>query len=328
MSRDISILDVGHGNSTVLHDNAETIVIDCGSHGAGLLQFLQDRNITEIKRVYLSHADKDHIAGLMSLLASDDVQINEVYLNSDGSKHTKLWNDLATILHDKSRLKKIVFEVNIHDELPPINAGNIVTMPIGPSKYLITKGAGNTDRKGRKITSNSISSSFLIIYQDQPLVFLSGDIDQISLDEISYNGKVIKADVVVFPHHGGKIEEGNVVAFTNELIAATQPSTVIFSIGRRRFSNPRPEVVNAVKKSGLKTRIACTQLSEHCCADLPKENSTHLHAYYAKGKHLKECCGGTYVINLDNAITEFPTLQAHQDFITTSATTALCRQVI
>ncbi|HLP39551.1 ComEC/Rec2 family competence protein [Lacibacter sp.] len=325
MSRDISIIDVGHGNATVIHDNSETIVIDCGSHGAGLLQFLQDRNITEIKRVYLSHADQDHIGGLLSLLSSDEISVREVYLNSDGSKASKLWNDLITILHDKSRTQKITFEVSIHDELPPINAGSISITPMGPSKYLVGKGVGNTDRKNRKITSNSISSSFLVIYQDVPLVFLSGDIDQISLDEITYNGKTIKAASLVFPHHGGKIEEGNVVNFTNELIAATQPSTVVFSIGRRRFSNPRPEVINAVKKSKVKTRIACTQLSEHCCADLPKENSAHLHAYYAKGKHLKECCGGTYVLNLDNAITEFPISQDHQAFITASATTALCR---
>jgi len=325
MSRDISIIDVGHGNSTVLHDNDETIVIDCGSHGAGLLQFLQDRNIKEIKRVYLSHADQDHIGGLMSLLASDDIKVNEVYLNSDGLKNTKLWNDLITILHDKSRFQKITFEVSIHDEVPTVCAGDIHIMPTGPSKYLVAKGSGNTDRKNRKITSNSISSSFLVMYKDQPLVFLSGDIDQISLDEINYNGKIIKAAVLVFPHHGGKIEEGDVVAFTNELIAATQPSTVIFSIGRRKFLNPRPEVITAVKGSGLAVRIACTQLSKHCCADLPVENSAHLHAYYAKGKHLKECCGGTYVINLDNGIEEFPIFQSHQDFITATTLTALCR---
>ena len=325
MSRDISIIDVGHGNSTVLHDNDETIVIDCGSHGAGLLQFLQDRNITEIKRVYLSHADQDHIGGLMSLLLSDEIKVREVYLNSDGSKSSKVWNDLITILHDKSRYQNITFEVSIHDELPAITAGNIYVIPIGPSKYLVGKGVGNTDRNNSKITSNSISSSFLVVYQDQPLVFLSGDIDQISLNEIKYNGKVIKANVIVFPHHGGKIEEGNVVTFTNELIAATQPSTVIFSIGRRRFLNPRPEVIDAVKKSGLNTRIACTQLSEHCCADLPKDIPNHLHKYYAKGKHLKECCVGTFVIDLSDAIIEYPVFQVHQDFITASVSTALCR---
>lgn len=325
MSRNISILDVGHGNSAVLHDNGETIIIDCGSHGAGLLQFLQDRNITEIKRVYLSHADQDHIGGLMSLLVSDDLRIHEVYLNCDGLKNTKLWNDLAIILHDKSRYKAIAFEVSIHDELPPIYAGNIFVIPMGPSKYLVTKGSGGTDRKNRKITSNSISSSFLIVYQNQSLVFLSGDIDQISLDEINYTEKIIKANILVFPHHGGKIEAGNIVEFTNELITATQPSTVIFSIGRRKFSNPRPEIISAIKNSGLNVRIACTQLSENCCANLPKDNPGHLHEYYAKGKHMKECCNGTFVINLDEGIIELPNSDAHAEFIKTSTDTPLCK---
>jgi hypothetical protein len=119
------------------------------------------------------------------------------------------------------------------------------------------------------------------------------------LDEINYNGKAIRAKVLVFPHHGGKIEEGSVVDFTKELIAITQPSTVVFSIGRRKFSNPRPEIIDVLKNSGLGIRIACTQLSGQCCTDLPKDSPIHLHAYHAKGKHLKECCGGTYVINLD-----------------------------
>ena len=90
---DISIVDVGHGNSTILHDKDETIIIDCGSHGAGLLEFLHERGITTIKRVYLSHADQDHIGGLLTLLASKEVTVKEVYLNPDGSKQTRLWND-------------------------------------------------------------------------------------------------------------------------------------------------------------------------------------------------------------------------------------------
>jgi competence protein ComEC len=324
-SKDISIIDVGHGNCTILHDNNETIIVDCGSHGAGLLQFLQDRKITEIKSVYLSHADQDHIGGLLSLLASEEVKVHQVYLNSDGSKSTKIWDDLITILDEKSRSQKIIFEVSIHSELPTDNVGDINISSMGPSKYLVGKGVGNVDRQGRKITSNSISASFLISYKDIPLVFLSGDIDLVSLDEIAYTAKAIKAKVLVFPHHGGKIEEGNVVDFTNQLANATQPTTVVFSIGRRKFSNPRPELINALKKSGLKIRIACTQLSEHCCANLPKEPPVHLHAYYAKGKFFKECCGGTFVINLDNEVQELPNYEAHQEFIDISTTTALCR---
>jgi hypothetical protein len=33
----IAILDVGHGNCTVLKDGDNTIIIDCGSTGCGLL---------------------------------------------------------------------------------------------------------------------------------------------------------------------------------------------------------------------------------------------------------------------------------------------------
>ncbi|MBI2282444.1 MAG: MBL fold metallo-hydrolase [Bacteroidetes bacterium] len=324
-TKEISIIDVGHGNSTIIHANNETIIVDCGSHGGGLLQYLQDRNITEIKTVYLSHADQDHIGGLMTLLASKSITVKEVFLNSDSSKSTKLWDDLITILDDKSRQQRITFEVTIHDELPQQTIGEIKVTPVGPTKYLVSKGVSSADRQGRKITSNSISASFVITFNDHPVVFLSGDIDQISLDEIKFTNKRIQADVMVFPHHGGKIEEGDVVGFTKQLLTECKPSTVVFSLSRRKFKNPQPDVIAAVKATNAEIRIACTQLSQRCSAVLPKENPAHLHDYYAKGKHLKECCAGTFVINLDSGINIHPLTAAHQAFIAASAATAICQ---
>ena len=115
------------------------------------------------------------------------------------------------------------------------------------------------------------------------------------------------------------------MAFTKELVTASQPQTVIFSVGRKRFKNPRPEVVRAVRENCPKIKIACTQLSENCSKVLPRDNPEHLHPYYARGRRFKECCGGTYVINFDEKITESPVYDLHQDFISRAALTALCK---
>ncbi|RKZ63434.1 MAG: MBL fold protein, partial [Candidatus Parabeggiatoa sp. nov. 3] len=75
------VLDVGHGNSTVLVDTDGVIVIDAGPK-TKLLEFLLDHNIHEIDVLLLSHADKDHIAGVIGLLASEEIRLKRVYLNS------------------------------------------------------------------------------------------------------------------------------------------------------------------------------------------------------------------------------------------------------
>jgi len=322
---DISIIDVGHGNSSVLHSNNQTIIIDCGSKGAGLLQYLEERNITEIKTVYLSHADQDHIGGLLTLLLSENIKVHEVMLNSDGSKHTKIWDDLITILDFRGREGDIKFEVSIHSELLPVVLGELTLNTVGPSKYLVAKGVGNNDRKTRKITSNSISASFTVSYNEKPIIFLSGDIDQIGLDEILYTGFHVTSEHLVFPHHGGKIEEGDVLEFTKMLISVVAPKSVIFSVGRKKFNNPRPEIIKAVKESSADVRIACTQLSGTCSKELPAENGIHLHGYYSKGRHTMECCSGTLVLDCKDGKVEIANHKTHQDFISVAALTAMCR---
>jgi beta-lactamase superfamily II metal-dependent hydrolase len=321
----LSILDVGHGNSSVLYADGETVIVDCGARGSTLLEFLADRKITKIKAIYLSHADQDHIGGLITILASGAFEVREVYLNTDASKETKLWGDLTFLLDEADRRGGIKFEVTIHSELATAICGEIGLVPIGPSKLLVARGVGNRDRNDRKITSNGISASFLISYRGTPAAFLSGDIDEIGLDEIEFTRKDIKARVLVFPHHGGKPDDSDEKVFTNRLMDLVSPQTVIFSIGRNKWENPRSEIVDVVKARGAGTRIACTQLAKRCAANLPATDPFHLHPFYAKGKPRRQCCGGTFVVEFGDRVEEFPRHDAHQDFISTHASTALCR---
>src|SRR5207249_1881397 len=90
---ELLILDVGHGSCAVLRDTNGTLVIDCAL-GSTLLDTLSQLKIHEISSVLISHADQDHIGGLMALLTNEDVEVQNVFLNADALKRTKIWNKL------------------------------------------------------------------------------------------------------------------------------------------------------------------------------------------------------------------------------------------
>src|SRR6185295_9482728 len=100
----------------------------------------------------------------------------------------------------------------------------------------------------------------------------------------------------------------------------------IFSIRRGgKFNNPQPEIVTSVRESIPNVRIACTQLSMRCAADLPTNAPVHLTTKFAQGRQVNGCCGGTFVIEIgESDFTILPTAQEHRDFIAGYAEAALC----
>ena len=94
LRRHVCFLDVGHGNSTVVIAGEESVlVIDVGRQST-LSEFLLEQEITHINSIYLSHADADHIGALVGILATK-VSIDRVFLNTDASKHSNIWDDFA-----------------------------------------------------------------------------------------------------------------------------------------------------------------------------------------------------------------------------------------
>lgn len=324
-SAELWVLDVGHGNCAVLRGPRDAVVFDAGI-GSTLLEFLEEQHIERIDSIIISHADMDHIGGLLAIL-SQNVVVETVYMNPDATKKTDIWKDLRVIVADmKARgiptriLTSLTTDTGIPLRQPELNIE-----VLSPAPAIAMSGTGGTDLKGRTLTSNSMSAVVRINLKKDHAIMLAGDIDGVGLESLLEGRNSLKTRILVFPHHGGFPANADPEGFSKRLCETVDPEVVIFSIGRGKHGTPRPEIVAAVKSVCPGTHIACTQLSMNCATQLPSRTPDHLSNAYAQGRHKGECCTGTIRLVFTETGLEYqPPLKAHFAFVVACAPTALC----
>jgi competence protein ComEC len=325
------ILDVGHGNCAILFDTEGVSVIDAPDVKTHI-DALRQHGVDAVTSILASHADGDHISGLIKVLAEYPVKL--VCVNPDGTKAgSRAWKKLRSAMKDARCRERpprrltdppapspphylpLTLEQSRTDSL---RCGAVSVEVLNPCYEDVMQGPGNKSDAGKTQTTNTLSAALRYSYEGRPRVLLAGDIDEIALERMLHDREDSTADVLVFPHHGGRPGSADAVEFTRKLCDAVAPKYVIFSIGRHQYENPRPEVVEGVRRSQSQPRIACTQLSPHCH---PKHMPVpgpedRLAGFPARGREQMACCAGTLkiVMNGETRITE-PCLEAHRTFV-------------
>lgn len=325
LQRKAWILDVGHGNSTVVEESGYVAVID-GGLGDTLVRFLKDQGFDRIDTVILSHSDADHLGGISLLLSDRDFQVGRVFLNPDRSG-SAIWEDFRTVMED-AKLRGAKFDLELTTENPGgIDNDGVRLEILYPTQEMAYRTSGGQGLSGRQLTSNAMSAVVRVWTGDSPRLLLTGDIDKEALDFFTESSVDVRADVLVFPHHGGRPGRSNAEEFAGTLTSMVNAQLVIFSMGRGKYKNPLPEVVAAVLRHSEDVHIACTQLSVHCAKEVPIASSG-IHAAISKGLASSACCAGTLEVSLDDEHKYTPDQSSHLEFIQRHAPTALCRRVV
>ncbi len=326
LNRHLCFLDVGHGNSTVVIAGEDNVaVIDVGRQST-FSEFCLEQNINHIQSIYLSHADADHVAALLGVLITKSISIDYVYVNSDASKESGVWDDLVYELDRAHQDGLLEFKTELvsghREELPH----GVSIEVLAPSRYLAAKGPGGVNRSGTTIRTNSVSAVIAVSVGTSTVALLPGDIDGVGLDDLLQNPQAnLNARILVYPHHGGLPGAGiTPEEYAEKLLPEVRPDLVIFSIGRGMYSTPSPDVMRQLRRLLPDTRIVCTQLSKHCADQLPAVPSTHLSQVFAGGRESGKCCGGTVVVSLEDVSEIQPKRIPHAEFIKKHAPTALC----
>ena len=319
-SPELLILDVGHGNCVVLNDTAGVIIIDCAP-GTTLKETLDQLGITEISSVLISHADEDHVAGLIGLLQDPQITVQHIYINPDAVKLSDLWYDVRVTFREARKTKTTEIHPQLTIDLTgSLDTGEVHVEVLAPSQELALSAVGGKDLEGRKVTSNSMSAVIGLSHNGRRVALITGDLDRSGLENLLEDGVDMKAEILVFPHHGGKPGPADGGQFARDLCSTVEPSIVVFSMARSRSGFPRPEVVGGVLTAVPQAHIACTQLSQECSNDLPL-GSNHLMNYPARGREKNTCCAGTLRVGMsdDPRLGDF--LAQHLTFVGTIAPT-------
>ena len=214
----ITLLDVGQGQAIVVQTRKHVLVMDTGPRfpsgfntgDAVLLPFLQQQGLRSVDRLVISHSDSDHLGGAQALL--DGIAVREV-LVGEGRKmgqiaHQPCWQG------ETWHWDGVVFRF-LNPDKPPHER------------------QGNDDSCVLQIQAGSRS------------MLIASDISVHAERMMLGRGEVLKADILIAPHHGSKGSS------SEEFVTAVAPAQVLYSAGyRNRHGHPHPDVVARYRQFG------------------------------------------------------------------------------
>ncbi len=201
-SAQISFLAVGSGSATIveLPDN-RVILIDGGGPPTGLFNvgerviapFLWHRQIRKVDQIILTHAHADHFNGLPWIIKRFQPKI--LWLNETNSQEP----GFAAFLSGAEQAGCQVRIAKAGEVLASGDNGFAITCL---ANLALVEGKGQV--AGRKVTPDNPNNRGLILRLDNGnnTFLFPGDIEKDYEEHILAKGDLLKADVLLMPHHG------------------------------------------------------------------------------------------------------------------------------
>lgn len=271
----IYIVDVGQGacNIVVLGKLPDkrgnrAILLDCGPKSPMTpLEILKEEHVEWIEAIVVSHNDSDHYGGLKRILAAYKKRIGRVYYVADRPAKDNTVRKLLSSAFEANWIKEQPRTISIEDapsRIFPLDKS--VKNPTLQINALSPQ--GHELEQAKAISQPNEASAVLILKCGKSRLIFPGDATIPTWEGIvkRRNGQPIPAEVLVIPHHGGRLSRAN-GAFEDSyswLLAKAVNCTIgIISAGtNNRDKHPREEVLSALYNANV--RVVCTEATESC----------------------------------------------------------------
>lgn len=223
-SLELYFLDVGQGDSSLIKSSAFNYILVDGGEGKAVLSELGEVLPPWNKRIDLligTHADSDHIEGLIYVLESYEVGM-------------VLINDLDVEDANLKRIVSICEEKNI--KIREINMYNTVTLGELHLDILWPP------EQGLEMYEDNSKSVVLRGVYDKFSFLMTGDIETQQEKDVISGNVLIGSNILKLSHHGSK------TASCDEFLREVSPDLAIISSGKdNKFGHPSIETLERLK---------------------------------------------------------------------------------
>jgi competence protein ComEC len=217
----VAFLNVGQGDATLIRDgNGFDVLVDGGKKGASdyIINYIKEANVDDLEIVLATHADSDHIGGLIGVIESGEIPIENVYYNGYPGT-TQTWIEFSTAV-TSAGLNLI--EANFPDTY---TWGGIDVQVLNPVEGLVDP------------DQNKASIVLRIDYTNSSLI-LPADIDSSIENLLPNRAETLQADILKVAHHGSKSST------SESFLSDVMPEEAIISVGPNGYGHPAMETIS------------------------------------------------------------------------------------
>ena len=203
----VSFINVGQGDSILIRDgNGFDVLIDGGKTSAGptVVAYLRNQGVDDIEVMVASHADSDHIGGLIDVLELDDIPVESVFYNGYPGDTTTWSNFVTAVTNEGLTLTSAQYPQSFIWGVSSVNILNPISGLVNPEQ-------------------NDASVVILLDHGDIEFLF-TGDIGASVESDILDRGSSVVADILKVSHHGSKY------ASSAGFLAEVQPEEAVISV--------------------------------------------------------------------------------------------------
>jgi competence protein ComEC len=223
----IAFIDVGQGDATLIRDgNGFDVLVDGGRKSASddLLEYIRQVGVDDLEVVLATHADSDHIGGLIAVLEAVDIPVENVYFNGYPGD-TQTWTEFS------SAVTSTGLSLNQAQFPETYSWGGINVQVINPLPSMVDP------------DQNKASIVLLLDYA-QVTVLLPADIDSSVENQLSSRTVSLQADILKVAHHGSKFSTSQ--SFLQDVL----PQEAVISVGANPHDHPTIETLTRLAEIG------------------------------------------------------------------------------
>ena len=222
-------LDVGQGQSLILHHQDKTFLIDCGGSNDEIaantaVETLLSRGITHLDGIILTHGDRDHAGGIPYLLSRIDSSF--------------IMLPVTTAPETVEMIKQSF-------------SGKLILVG---EEQLIDIGEGIIRIFGPIYAAESNENSLCVLFESENCAILvTGDRGSLGELVLLHDADIPEVDLLMAGHHGS----GN--STSGELLRAVSPETVFISVGKSNgYGHPAQSLLDRL--DGFECEVYRTDL--------------------------------------------------------------------